>query len=83
MGKSSLLAEFADRATEAQPGLLVVLGSCDAFTGEGDPYLPFRDVLGLLAGDIEGGWGSGILSSEQASRIWQALPATAETMTTK
>ncbi|MGB3716592.1 MAG: ABC transporter substrate-binding protein, partial [Candidatus Promineifilaceae bacterium] len=83
MGKSSLLAEFADRATEAQPALLVVWGSCDAFTGAGDPYLPFRDVLGLLAGDIEGGWGSGILNREQATRIWQAMPSTAETMTTK
>jgi ABC-type oligopeptide transport system substrate-binding subunit/serine/threonine protein kinase len=83
MGKSSLLMKFTDRATEEQSELLTAWGSCDAFTGAGDPYLPFRDVLGLLAGDVEHSWGSGVLSSEQAQRIWQAMPSTAETLTTK
>jgi ABC-type oligopeptide transport system substrate-binding subunit/serine/threonine protein kinase len=83
MGKSSLLMKFADRATEEQSELLTTWGSCDAFTGAGDPYLPFRDVLGVLAGDVEHSWGSGVLSSEQASRIWQSMSSTAETLTTK
>jgi len=29
------------------------VGECNAQTGIGDPYLPFREVLGLLTGDVE------------------------------
>jgi tetratricopeptide (TPR) repeat protein len=49
-GKSSLLAEFTRRAQQAHPQLLVAKGICDAYTGVGDPYLPFREILGELTG---------------------------------
>ncbi len=57
-GKSSLLAEFARRAEIADETLVVALGECNAQTGAGDPFLPFREILALLTGasdaEIEG-----------------------------
>lgn len=75
-GKTMLAAEFMRRATE-MPDLLVARGRCNAFGGLGDPYLPFREVLGLLCGDIESGYTSGALDREQATRLWEAIPHSA------
>lgn len=36
-GKTMLLNEFARRALDAHPGLLVAMGTCNAYTGVGDP----------------------------------------------
>jgi predicted ATPase len=52
-GKTTLVTEFARRAQDAHADLLVTIGNCSAQTGIGDPYLPFREVLGLLTGDVE------------------------------
>ncbi len=73
-GKTVLLQEFARRAMDAHPDLLVALGTCNAYSGLGDPYLPFRGVLAMLTGDAEASWVSGILSTEQARRLWDSLP---------
>ncbi|HJS30038.1 MAG TPA: BTAD domain-containing putative transcriptional regulator, partial [Anaerolineales bacterium] len=73
-GKTALMAEFARRAMLEHPDLLVISGSCSAYTGIGDPYLPFRDALGMLLGDVEERWRSGSISREHAIRLWQALP---------
>jgi ABC-type oligopeptide transport system substrate-binding subunit/transcriptional regulator with XRE-family HTH domain len=75
-GKTALLAHFAQRASEASAELVVVWGSCTA-AGRGDPYLPFRDLLVSLAGDVEGSWSSGRLTREQASRLWAFAPEVA------
>ena len=45
-GKTALLDEFGRRAMEAHPDLLVASGNCNAYSGVGDPYLPFREVVG-------------------------------------
>lgn len=76
-GKTALLSHFAGRATGAHPDLLVAWGSCTA-AGTGDPYLPFRDLLAHLVGDVESGWRSGRLSAEQASRLWEHAPEVVE-----
>ncbi len=47
-GKTSLLYEFARRALEVQPDLLVAGGRSDIYTGQGDPLLPFRDISRML-----------------------------------
>jgi DNA-binding SARP family transcriptional activator len=73
-GKSALLAEFARRAMAAQPDLLVVDGKCNAYFGIGDAYLPFREVMAMLAGDVEARWTAGAISGDQARRLWAALP---------
>ncbi|MFN8470244.1 MAG: AAA family ATPase [Caldilineaceae bacterium] len=79
-GKTTLMAEFARRAQGRFTNLVVATGNCDAYAGMGDPYLPFRDVLALLSGDIDAGWRAGSLSSEQAHRLWALMPETIRTL---
>jgi DNA-binding SARP family transcriptional activator len=79
-GKTALMREFAWRAMEAHPDLLVASGACNAYSGVGDPYLPFREVMDVLTGDVEGRWAAGALSREHARRLWKALPATAQVL---
>ena len=69
LGKTSLVAEFARRAQEREEELLVVIGDCNAQTGIGDPYLPFREVLAMLAGDIDDRVAQGMTTEENASRL--------------
>ncbi len=52
-GKSSLVEEFLRSRAEADPTLITALGECNAQTGAGDPYLPFRQVLTSLTTEPE------------------------------
>ena len=52
-GKSSLVEEFIRSRAEADPALITALGECNAQTGAGDPYLPFRQVLTSLTTEPE------------------------------
>jgi class 3 adenylate cyclase/predicted ATPase len=79
-GKTTLMDEFARRAMDANMELLVAGGSCSAFTGAGDPYLPFRMVMAVLTGDVEEKWRAGLMSSEQAIRLWKAMPESARVL---
>jgi ABC-type oligopeptide transport system substrate-binding subunit len=74
-GKTALVHEFARRAQAATPDLVVAVGNCNAHTGLGDPYLPFREMLSLLAGDVEATWLPGAIDEENARRLASALPA--------
>ncbi len=73
-GKTALAREFSRRAQQAHADLVVASGNCDAQTGQGDPYLPFREVLSLLTGDIEAKWAAEAISSEDANRLWALMP---------
>jgi predicted ATPase len=75
-GKTMLVQEFARRAQADDPTLLVVSGNCNAHTGLGDPYSPFRELLTTLSGEVEARWRSGLISHERARRLWQAMPIT-------
>jgi predicted ATPase/transcriptional regulator with XRE-family HTH domain len=75
-GKTMLVQEFARRAQADNPDLLVASGYCNAHTGVGDPYLPFREVLTLLTGDVQARWAGGLISRQQAGRLWQAMSVT-------
>jgi len=79
-GKTALMQAFARRSMEAYPELLVANGKCNAYTGVGDPYLPFREVLGDLTGDVEAKWAAGAISTDHAARLWEALPYTAQAL---
>ena len=68
-GKTALVTEFARRAQDAHSDLLVAIGTCNAQTGIGDPYLPFREVLGLLTGDVEAKLTQDIITRENAGRL--------------
>ncbi|MCB0187525.1 MAG: AAA family ATPase, partial [Caldilineaceae bacterium] len=55
-GKTALITEFARRAQQTQPALVVVAGNCNTQSGVGDAYLPFRELLTRLGGRAESGW---------------------------
>lgn len=77
-GKTMLLAEFVRRAQTAHPRLIVAGGTCEALTGVGDPYLPFRATMSLLTGDCESLWAAGVITRDHARRLWELLPTAVE-----
>lgn len=81
-GKTALVREFARRVTESEPTLVVAVGQSSALApGEG-AYQPFRQILGLLAGDVEEAMLAGVLSPEAARRLWVLMPRTAQALIT-
>jgi DNA-binding SARP family transcriptional activator/predicted ATPase len=79
-GKTALIEEFARQAQAAHPDLVVAGGQGNAQTGVGDPYLPFREILGLMSGDVEAQWAAGAMTLPQARRLWQVMPRTIEAL---
>jgi predicted ATPase/DNA-binding SARP family transcriptional activator len=79
-GKTTLIQEFARRATGKRANLLIPSGTCNAYSGAGDPYHPFRQVLAMLTGEVEGRWGAGVISTEHAQRLWAILPLAVQTL---
>lgn len=79
-GKTALLQAFGQQAQAIHPNLIVVGGNCNAYTGLGDPYLPFREILELLTGDIEAQAVAGTLHPERARRLWQIFPLTVQAL---
>ena len=73
-GKSALLREFGKRVGDKYEDLIVVWGRCKYFGGENDPYKPFRRVMEMLTGNVEGEWQMGEISHGQALRLWNLLP---------
>jgi hypothetical protein len=80
-GKTALMREFARMAHEIHPKLLSAGGQCNAQTGQGDPFRPFRDILGILTGDLEIDWTVGMLNREQALWIWASIPDVIQAIT--
>ena len=79
-GKTALVQAFARRAQDAHADLVVAGGNGNAHTGIGDPYLPFREILRLLTGDVEARWAAGTISTDHARRLWKTLPFAAEAL---
>ena len=76
-----LIQEFARRAMESHPDLVVAGGNCNAYTGVGDPYLPFAEVLQMLSGDIEARQGpAGTISGQHTRRLRAAFPLTVQAL---
>jgi DNA-binding SARP family transcriptional activator/predicted ATPase len=79
-GKTALMAEFAQRAMETHRDLVVASGECSAYSGFGDPYLPFRGIWAMLTGDVQARWIAGAIRLAHAQRLQAALPATIEAL---
>ncbi|MGI9609340.1 MAG: ATP-binding protein [Acidimicrobiia bacterium] len=79
-GKTVLLEAFATRVATRMSRLQIVQGTCNAYTGVGDPFLPFRQVLGQLCGDIEREWARGALTPEEVSELWAGVPQAVATV---
>ncbi|MBN1484881.1 MAG: tetratricopeptide repeat protein, partial [Chloroflexia bacterium] len=72
-GKTTLVGEFARRVLAQHGELVAALGQADAHTGSGDAYLPFREILAQLTGDVEGKLDQGAISEENAGRLKRLL----------
>jgi len=80
-GKTTLINEFARRAQTIDPNLIVAAGVGNAYTGIGDPYLPFREVMRMLTGDVESQWAAGIITRDHARRLWHLMPLAIQALT--
>jgi predicted ATPase len=79
-GKTALINEFARRAQETDANLGFARGNCNAHTGIGDPYLPFREILSLLTGDVQDKCAAGVITTEHATRLWNLMPRSVEAL---
>ena len=79
-GKTALVSEFARRAQAVHNDLVVAIGSCTAQIGIGDSYLPFREVLGMLTGDVEAELAHSATSQENAGRLQSFLRLSGRTL---
>jgi DNA-binding SARP family transcriptional activator/tetratricopeptide (TPR) repeat protein len=79
-GKTSLIQEFTQRTLDAHSDVVVANGNCNAHSGIGDPFLPFREILELLTGDVESRWAAGAITTEQARSLWNTLPTTIQSI---
>jgi len=68
-GKTELFKEFFARSQTKHADLVVAVGRCNSQTGEGEAYLPFKEVLRLLTGDVERELSGQAISPENASRL--------------
>jgi adenylate cyclase len=73
VGKTALVRQFVQQALATDPNLVVALGSCNAQTGLGDPYLPFREALAMLTGDAAAQRSAGKIAPENTSRLRAVL----------
>ena len=79
-GKTTLIQEFSRVAQERHGDLVVAIGQCDAQSGGGDSYLPFREILDLLTGDVDAKLAGGSITEENAGRLRKLLKASGETL---
>ncbi len=70
-GKTALMQEFIQQALEAHPALAAAWGNSYAYFGSGDPYLPFREILEMLTGQVEHRWEAGSITQDHARRMWR------------
>jgi len=82
-GKTSLMQELAVRAQQVHEELVVAVGHCNAQTGSGDPYLPIRELIDLLTGDVQARREARAMQREDALRLWQLLPAALKALVTE
>ncbi|MCB0128571.1 MAG: AAA family ATPase, partial [Caldilineaceae bacterium] len=79
-GKSALVQTFLRHAQRKHPRLIAVSGYCNAFTGIGDPYFPFYEILTLLTGNVQIPRQMGTLDPTQVERLTTLLPETVTTV---
>ncbi|MBN1537738.1 MAG: AAA family ATPase [Anaerolineales bacterium] len=79
-GKTELINEFARRSLEYKSNLLFSVGNCNAYTGLGDPYLPFREILGRLTVDFDLLRSMGVFSQLLAESLKKSFPFTVKAL---
>jgi len=77
-GKTELFKEFFARSQTKHSDLVVAVGRCNSQTGEGEAYLPFKEILRLLTGDVERELSGQAISPENADRLKKLFSNTGE-----
>jgi len=77
-GKTELFKEFFARSQTKHSDLVVAVGRCNSQTGEGEAYLPFKEILRLLTGDVERELSGQAISPENANRLKKLFSNTGE-----
>ena len=72
-GKTSLLREFTRRAQQTHAAIVAASGECNDLASQADPYLPFREVLAQLAGDVDKPLAQGSITPDGADRLKRLL----------
>lgn len=67
IGKTFLLREFCSQAQRMNEKVIVAWGQCSSQLG--DPYLPFKEILALLTGDVDGAFVGQIVDHTNAQRL--------------
>ena len=75
-GKTMLIGEFVREAISSNSDLLFAWGSCNAHSGYGDSYLPFREILRTFLGQAHADQAKRIIPEEYVLRMQDALPLT-------
>jgi tetratricopeptide (TPR) repeat protein len=80
-GKSTLVEKFIHDEEESDPMIIASIGECNAHTGSGDPYLPFRQLLtSLTAGPEEKKSALEIGAANRNARIKEFARISGETL---
>lgn len=79
-GKTALVQDFIRRALEAYPQLAAAWGDSRDYFGSGDPFLPFREILEMLTGQVEHRWEAGVITHEHARRMWRLTETCAQAL---
>jgi adenylate cyclase len=79
-GKTALVTEFVRNALHTDTNLVVAVGQSDSQTGMGDPYLPFREILAQLTGDVEQKLAQGAINEENADRLRKLIGLSGEAL---
>jgi len=77
-GKTALMGAFTRQALTQNKKVIVAIGMADATTGAGDAYLPFREILAQLTGDVDAKLSQGAITSENAQRLRKLLGLSGE-----
>ena len=67
-------------AQEANPDVIAAIGECNAQTGAGDPYLPFRQVLTVLTGADDPKRTDNRVNATNATRLKEFVRVSGETL---
>ncbi len=80
-GKSFLVNEFIREREEADATLITAIGECNAQTGAGDPYLPFRQVLTSLTTEpLEQKSADEIAKAKRTTRLKEFVRISSQTL---
>jgi len=79
-GKTTLVNEFTRRAQRRLQDLVVARGECNAQSGLGDAYLPFREVFDVLTGGSNDHPAEETASEENTRRVRRLLRSSAEVL---